>query len=408
MRVLVVNSGSSSIRFALFDPSTLQRRGCGLFDRIGSERASYWREGADGVPQHETMPRADHRRCLERLFETVPEMAGPTGPSAIGHRVVHGGDRFRSATLVDARVREAIAECDRLAPTHNPLNRLGIEVAGRYFPDTAQVAVFDTAFHQSMPAVAHRYALPEEVTDRYGIRRYGFHGTSHQFLARRAARELDIPLGQSRFVTLHLGNGASAAAIRHGRSVDTSMGMTPLAGLVMGSRCGDLDPAVVLHLQRECGMRPEDVEVLLNECSGLRGLAGVNDMREIHSLRAGGNHRAGLAFELFCYRVRHYVGAYLAVLGGADAVVFSGGIGENDPAVREECLSGLESLGLSLDAVRNRSARDGSGIHRDGSRIRVLVLRSDEEYEIARQTIDVVPGVRQGSLSGDESEGDVR
>jgi acetate kinase len=396
MSVLVLNSGSSSVKFALFEAGTLARLGGGTVERIGTDSTvfSWWTgesEAASGSGETR-LPMADHQRCLEHLFDALPEIAPGAKPAAIGHRVVHGGDRFAGAVPVDREVLDAIEQCRPLAPVHNPLNRLGIEVAGRRYPDTPQIAVFDTAFHQTMPARARRYALPERIVAARGIRRYGFHGISHQFLARRAAAILDRPLGETRLITLHLGNGASAAAVRHGRSVDTSMGMTPLEGLVMGSRCGDLDPSVVTYLQREAGMSAEGIDELLNAESGLRGLAGVNDMREIHRLRTAGNPRAQLAFEVFCYRVRKYIGAYLAVLGGADAIVFSGGIGEHDAAVREACTAGLEGLGIAVDPDRNRAAGDGSAVHGADSAVALLVISADEEAEIARETLQALAG----------------
>lgn len=391
MSVLVLNSGSSSIKFALFEAEGLAPIGGGTCERIGTDSTVFsWWAGVSAAPSRsgETpLPAADHRRCLEHLFDVLPEISPDAEPTAIGHRVVHGGDRYAAAVPVDSRVLEMIERTRVLAPVHNPLNRLGMEVAGARYPHTPQVAVFDTAFHQTMPARAWRYALPERITAARGIRRYGFHGTSHQYLARRAADILGRPLAGTRLITLHLGNGASAAAVRGGRSIDTSMGMTPLEGLVMGSRCGDLDPSVVTYLQREAGMSAAEVDELLNGESGLRGLAGVNDMREVHRLRAAGDEGAQLAFEVFCYRVKKYIGAYLAALGGADAIVFSGGIGEHDAAVREACASGLEGLGIVLDRERNRAAGDGDAIHGADAAVALLVIRSDEEAEIARETL---------------------
>ncbi|WP_405238749.1 acetate/propionate family kinase [Lentisalinibacter orientalis] len=391
MSILVLNSGSSSIKIALFDAGTLARIGRGAFERIGTGDTTFsWRtDEARAAPDaHDArLPMADHRRCLEYLFDALPEIAPGAEPTAIGHRVVHGGDRFAAAVRVDAAVLATIEQTGVLAPVHNPLNRLGMEVAGQRYPDTPQVAVFDTAFHQTIPPMAWHYALPQRIAADRGIRRYGFHGTSHQFLARRAADILGRALGETRLITLHLGNGASAAAVRGGTSVDTSMGMTPLEGLVMGTRCGDLDPSVVTYLQREAGMSAAEVDELLNGESGLRGLAGVNDMREIHRLRAAGHEGAQLAFEVFCYRVKKYIGAYLAVLGGADAIVFSGGIGENDAAVRQQCIAGLEGLGIVVDPVRNRQAGDGGAMHEDGASVALLVIQSDEEAEIARETL---------------------
>jgi len=391
MSILVLNSGSSSIKIALFVPENLARIAGGAFERIGTDSTIFsWRTSEPGAASraYDTrLPTADHRRCLEHLFDALPQIAPGAEPTALGHPLVHGGDRFAAAVPVDDAVLEQLEQTSVLAPVHNPLNRLGMEVAARRYPDTPQVAVFDTAFHQTMPAMAWHYALPDRIAAAWGIRRYGFHGTSHQFLARRAAGILGKPLGETRLITLHLGNGASAAAVRGGLSVDTSMGMTPLEGLVMGSRCGDLDPSVVTYLQREAGMSTVEIDELLNGESGLRGLAGVNDMREVHRLRAAGHAGAQLAFEVFCYRVKKYIGAYLAVLGGADAIVFAGGIGENDAAVRQACTAGLEGLGIAVDPARNRLAGDGGAIHEEGSSVALLVIHSDEEAEIARETL---------------------
>jgi acetate kinase len=305
--------------------------------------------------------------------------------------VVHGGEEFSAPTLVDDDLVAAVERLVPLAPLHNPANLEGIAVARKLFPDLPQVAVFDTAFHQTMPPVAYTYAVPRAWTTEHHVRRYGFHGTSHAYVSRRAAEVLGREVEDVNLVVLHLGNGASAAAVRGGVSVDTSMGLTPLEGLVMGTRSGDLDPAVHMYLHRSLGWSLEDVDQALNRESGLKGLAGVNDFREVMRLRADGDRDAALAFDVYCYRIRKYVGAYYAALGTLDAVVFTAGVGENGPEVREAALAGLDRLGIAVDDARNTAPIDGpTVISPDDADVAVLVVPTDEEYEIARQTLTVL------------------
>ncbi len=312
-------------------------------------------------------------------------------PFVVGHRVVHGGDRFSGPTVVDDDVLAEIRDLIPLAPLHNPANIAGIEVARSRFPDTPQVAVFDTAFHASMPPRAWRYALPRALADRLQVRRYGFHGTSHAYVARQAAEHLGRPLAELDLVTLHLGNGASATAVAGGRSVDTSMGLTPLGGLVMGTRSGDLDPGIVAHLHREGGLDLDEIDSVLNKESGLKGLAGSNDLREVHRRADAGDADAVEALEVFCYRIRCTVGAYAVALGRLDAVVFTAGIGENDADVRARVCGGLAVLGVRLDEARNAArSRDVWMISSDDSAVAVLVVPTDEELEIAEQSLAVV------------------
>jgi acetate kinase len=293
--------------------------------------------------------------------------------------------------VVDDEVAAAIRSLIPLAPLHNPSNLLGIEAARIRFPGIPQVAVFDTAFHQTLPPAAYRYAVPRELYDEHQVRRYGFHGTSHAHIAREAAHYLGHPPGELNLITLHLGNGASAAAIRGGKSIDTSMGMTPLEGLVMGTRSGDLDPAIPFYLIRQLALPPEKVESLLNKESGLKGVCGFSDMREIQQRAGEGDERAGLAFEMFCYRVRKYIGAYLAVLGRLDAIVFTGGIGENSGPVRRAVCDGLRHLGITVDEGKNGAVGGKTWeIQADGAPVRVLVVRTNEELEIALQAEAVV------------------
>jgi acetate kinase len=329
---------------------------------------------------------ADHAQALGQVVESL-QAAGhhPCELAAVGHRVVHGGERFQQATRVDDDLLEAIRALTPLAPLHNPANLMGIEVMQGLAPQTPQFAVFDTAFHQTMPPEAYRYALPESYFASHGIRRYGFHGISHQYISREAARRLDRPADQIRLISLHLGNGASATAIRDGQSIDTSMGMTPLAGLLMGSRTGDIDPGVLLFLQRELGMDAQRLDRLLNRESGLKGMVGSNDMRQVLAQAEAGDDGARLAVALFAYRIRSYIGAYLAILGGLDGLVFTGGIGEHSAEIRGRCCAGLGHLDIALDSHRNAAPGEDGRIDADSSRIRILVIPANEELEIARQ-----------------------
>jgi acetate kinase len=394
MKVLVINSGSSSLKYRLFDTADGSTMVDGGIERIGEPGTALRHRWRSRTGRLEDLARAiaasDHRAAFAAILAVVNE-TGVTDdiaqPDAIGHRVVHGGERFRTPTRIDADVVSAIRDLIPLAPLHNPANLLGIELCLELFPAVPQVAVFDTAFHQTMPARAYRYALPHSFYAEYHVRRYGFHGTSHAYVAKRAAAHLARPLGELKLITLHLGNGASAAAIEHGRCIDTSMGMTPLEGLVMGTRCGDLDPAIVFYLGRAAGLDNAALETLLGNESGLKGLCGANDMREVLRRMEAGVAPARLAFDVYCYRLRKYIGAYYAALGRPDAIVFTAGVGENAPAVRAGACAGLEALGIRLDADRNAAAAgEVSVIHAGGSDVRLLVVRTNEEREIAEQT----------------------
>ena len=336
----------------------------------------------------------DHAAAMAAMAEAFAEHGpdlGEAGLVAVGHRVVQGGARFGRSVRIDEDALAIIEDLSDLAPLHNPANAAGIRVAMAQFPELPHVAVFDTAFHLTMPEVAHTYAIDREVANEHRIRRYGFHGTSHAYVSRRAAEVLGRPVEDTNVIVLHLGNGASACAVRGGVSVDTSMGLTPLEGLVMGARSGDIDPAVVFHLARTAGMDIDAVDTLLNKRSGMLGLAGRQDMRDLVSAAEDGDEAAQLALQIYCYRVRKYVGAYLAVLGRVDAIVFTAGIGENSPEVRGLSLAGLTGLGIEVDGeanlVRSKEPRD---IATPGSPVRVLVIPTNEELEIARQAIEVV------------------
>jgi acetate kinase len=391
-RVLVLNTGSSSIKFRLFDMDGREVLLSGLLEQIGEDASRLAWTAKDGDPVTSDERVGDHADALDRIFEVLTDEGGTAeGLAGIGHRVVHGGERFAAPALVDDEVVAAIREQVPLAPLHNPANLLGIEAALAAFPDTPQVAVFDTAFHRTMPPRAYRYALPRDLAGRLGIRRYGFHGTSHAYVSRAAAAHLARPLAELNLLTMHLGNGASVAAVAGGRCVDTSMGFTPLEGLVMGTRSGDLDPAVVLYLQREAGMSLDEVDRLLNKESGLKGLTGVNDVREIQRRADRGDEAARDALDLYCYRIRKYAGAYAAALGRLDALVFTAGIGEHSAAVRAGVCDGLERFGVRLDPARNRAHADGPRtVSSDDSAVAVLVVPTDEELEIAEQTLATV------------------
>jgi len=369
--VFVLNTGSSSVKFRVVDAESGSVGAEGLVDRIG--------EPGSGTP--------DHRAAIDRILAELDS----TSIEAVGHRIVHGGTRFVRATLIDDEVEAGIEQLAPLAPLHNPPGLLGIRAARAALPGLPQVAVFDTAFHATLPDAARSYAIDAELAERHGIRRYGFHGTSYRIVSERAAEFLERPVEQLRLIVLHLGNGASAAAIAGGRSVDTSMGMTPLEGLVMGTRSGDLDPAVLLYLQRNAGTTVDELDDLLNRRSGLLGLAGRGDMRAVIEAAERGEPAARLAFDVYVHRLRHYIGAYLAVLGGADALVFTAGVGENSAPVRAAALEGLGALGLEVDAAAN--TRSGGGSRRispAGAPIDVLVIPTDEEFQIARETASVL------------------
>jgi acetate kinase len=391
-RVLVVNTGSSSIKYQLFEMDGPKVLASGVVERIGEAGAKLTHRAGDAEPLVVEERVADHSEGFERVFGAFEAAGEPIGELVgIGHRVVHGGESLTAPTLIDDATVQAIADQSPLAPLHNPPNLLGIRIAMASFPDTPQVAVFDTAFHQTMPARAYRYALPADVAGELRIRRYGFHGTSHAYVARKAAEHLGRPAGELNLITLHLGNGASVAAVEGGRCIDTSMGLTPLEGLVMGTRSGDLDPAVVFYLHREAELSVDDIDDLLNKRSGMLGMAGANDMREIARLVGEGDEAATEAFDVYCYRIRKYVGAYAAALGRLDALVFTAGVGENNDTVRAGVCQGLEGLGVHLQPKRNR-ARSGKArtISADDSPVAVLVVPTNEELEIAEQTLAVV------------------
>lgn len=396
MLVLVLNSGSSSVKYQVVDTNEAQALVVGQVERIGSGGAILSQERTtDGSRIKKTGTILDHREAIQAILDLIsdPERGGvsPDALGGVGHRVVHGGEAFTAPVVIDDEVLEEIRDCIELAPLHNPHNLAGIVAARIRLSQIPHVAVFDTAFHAGIPERAYHYALPYVLYRRHRIRRYGFHGTSHRHVLRRAAEILERDPGELRLISLHLGNGASACAIDGGMSVDTSMGFTPLEGLVMGSRSGDVDPAVILHVMSREELPVSDANALLNKHSGLLGLSGISgDMRDLLDEEAGGNERARLALSVYCYRVRKYIGAYAAVLGGVDAVAFTGGVGENAARIRTECLEELEFLGIEVNEDANEGLSGGrEGTFHSGP-VGLLVIPNGEELTIALETEQIL------------------
>lgn len=378
--VLVINSGSSSLKYQVVDPDSGEARSTGLVERIGEQSSS--------VP--------DHDAALRRAFDTLADEGidlKTSGIVAVGHRVVHGGNTFYQPTLLDDAVIGRLHELSELAPLHNPPALDGIEVARKLLPDLAHIAVFDTGFFHDLPPAAATYAIDRDLAQRYQIRRYGFHGTSHHYVSEQAAAFLDRSAGDLKQIVLHLGNGCSASAIAGSRPLDTSMGLTPLEGLVMGTRSGDIDPSVVGYLSRTTEMGVDDIESMLNQRSGVLGLSGERDFRRLRTMIESGDEAAKLAYSVFTHRLRKYIGAYLAVLGHTDVISFTAGIGENDPAVRRDAVAGMEELGIVLDQRRNLGGGKGARqISADDSPIAVLVVPTNEELAIARDCVNALLG----------------
>ncbi len=408
MKILVLNCGSSSVKFQVIETSlemiqtdadrTVAR---GSVERIGMSDSRLTLDAPGRKLYQEISEVLEHRAAVERVLRalTHPEhgiLASTAEIEAVGHRVVHGGEKFASSVLITPAVEAMIEECIVLAPLHNPHNLRGLRAARAILSGVPHVAVFDTAFHQSMPPRAYVYGLPYELYTKHGIRRYGFHGTSHRFVAIHTARLLGKPLDEVKIVTCHLGNGCSAAAVDRGHSIDTTMGFTPLEGLLMGTRCGDMDPAVLPWVMAMEELTLAQLTAMLNKHSGLYGVSGVSsDMRELLAACRSGNQRAQLAFDIFCYRIRKYIGAYAAAMGGLDAVAFTGGIGENSPEVRLEATRGLDFLGLQLDPDANIGAPHGEEVmvSAPGSRAAIAIIPTNEERVIARDTVRVLGGV---------------
>ena len=408
MKILVLNCGSSSVKFQVIETSlemiasnSDQMLARGSVERIGMSDSRLTLEAPGRKLYQEISEVLEHRTAVERVLRalTHPEHGILTGAAeiqAVGHRVVHGGEKFASSVLITPEVEAMIDECVVLAPLHNPHNLRGYRAAHSLLADVPHIAVFDTAFHQSMPPRAYVYGLPYELYTKHGIRRYGFHGTSHRFVAIHTARQLGRPLEEVKVVTCHLGNGCSMAAVDRGHSIDTTMGFTPLEGLLMGTRCGDIDPAVLPWVMAMEELTLAQLNAMLNKHSGLYGISGVSsDMRELLAACSSGHRRATLAFDIFCYRIRKYIGAYAAAMEGLDAVAFTGGIGENSPEVRSASTRGLKFLGLELDEAANTAAPRGVEVivSKPGSRAAIAIIPTNEERVIARDTVRVLGGV---------------
>lgn len=403
MAILVINAGSSSVKFTLFDADGKTVLASGIVERIGFDGTRLKYRGRGGQTLDQPAAVADADQAVDTILAALTHKDhGVIGSIreivAVGHRVVHGGERLTRPTVVDDRVKSIIAECCRLAPLHNPPNLAGIAAGERHIPDAVQVAVFDTAFHATIPRHAFLYGIPLRFYTENHIRRYGFHGISHKYVSQEAARFLGLPASGLRMVTCHLGNGCSMTAVKGGCSVDTSMGFTPLEGLVMGTRCGDIDPAAVLHLMEHHGLGSAAMDDLLNKRSGLLALAGIgsNDLRDVIAAAGGGHPEAAVALDVFCYRIRKYIGALAAAMGGLDVLVFTAGIGENSPEVRRRVCEGLEAadgFGIVLDPDKNAAASGSPrAIQAESSRVRILVIPTNEELEIARETRRLLPG----------------
>ena len=392
MKILVLNSGSSSIKFQIFDMQKIVSICQGVIEQIGESRGHI--KFVYGKEKEITKKSVikDHSVGIELLEELLIDnkvLKSFDELRAVGHRVVHGGEYFSKPTLINDEVIKKIEKVSPLAPLHNPVNLIGIKAISKVNPSLIQVAVFDTAFHQSIPDFAYHYALPYEYYTDNQVRRYGFHGTSHHYVAKEAAKILQKDINECNLITLHLGNGTSMAAIKNGKSIDTSMGLTPLEGLVMGTRCGDIDPAIIFYLSRNLNLSIDELDNILNKKSGLKGICGINDMREVEQKANSGDKKAKLALEIFCYRIKKYIGAYSVAVGKVDALVFTGGIGEHSSTVREKVCSNLyDTLGIKLD--REANLKHNTIISQNDSKIKLFVIPTNEELEIAKQTYKIV------------------
>ncbi|QUH26245.1 acetate/propionate family kinase [Serpentinicella alkaliphila] len=396
MKVLVLNCGSSSLKYQLINMENEEVQAIGIVERIGI---------GDSFVKHEAVGKAkviieeemaNHKKAIKLVLEALvhPEhgaIASMNEISAVGHRVVHGGEKFTESVIITKEVKDALEACSELAPLHNPPNLMGINACEEILPNVPMVAVFDTAFHQTMPASSYIYALPYEYYEKHGIRRYGFHGTSHKYVSDRAASILGKPLSELKLVSCHLGNGASVTAINGGKSVDTTMGFTPLEGLVMGTRCGDIDPAIVTFIMEKEKMNIDQLNNLVNKQSGVLGISGVSsDFRDIEGAADEGNERAQLALDVYYQKVKKYIGAFAAEMGGIDAVLFTAGLGENSAAARKEICSGLEFLGIKIDDEKNNVRGKETVVTTDDSTVKVLLIPTNEELTIARETVALI------------------
>ncbi|NLP30512.1 MAG: acetate kinase [Clostridiales bacterium] len=396
MKVLVVNCGSSSLKYQVLDMSTSTLLAKGLVERIGIDGSAIKHEkiGADKFVLE--TPMKNHKDAIGHVLNALLDdnhgvVKSMDEIEAVGHRVVHAGEKYASSVLITDDVMDALRECIDLAPLHNPPNILGIEACKELMPNTPMVGVFDTAFHQTMPPEAYIYAIPYEYYEKYGVRKYGFHGTSHKYVAMRAAEMLGEDLGKLKIVTCHLGNGASCAAVKNGVCIDTSMGFTPLDGLVMGTRSGAIDPAVITFIKDKKGISAEEVISIFNKKSGVHGISGISsDFRDLEEAAREGNERAQLALKVFAYRVKSYIGSYMAKMNGADAIVFTAGIGENDIDMREMICSDMDGIGIKLDPEKNKVRASETVISADDSKVKVLLIPTNEELMIAMDTVEIL------------------
>ncbi len=403
MKILVLNSGSSSVKYQFVDAKDSVILAKGIVDRVGMNDSVVTHERYDGDKVKISAEVLDHQTAIEYVLAVLLSknhgvIQDKSQIEAVGHRVVHGGESFSESVLIDEKVMDEIREDIELAPLHNPHNLRGIQAVLKHLPGTPQVAVFDTAFHQKMPPRAFLYGIPYLLYRRYKIRRYGFHGASHYYVSQRAAELLGKPIEKLKIITAHLGNGCSMTAVDGGVSIDTSMGFTPLEGLLMGTRSGDLDPSIILHIVGREGLSLAEANTLLNKHSGLLGISGLtSDMREIISEKKSGNKQADLAFQIFTYRIKKYIGSYAAAMGGLDALVFTGGIGENSPDVRAESCKGLDFLGIKIDDDKNNLTVSEKVISAEASKVKVLALPTNEELVIALDTMRIVESAKRSS-----------
>ena len=395
MKVLVINCGSSSLKYQLIDMENENVLAKGLVERIGID-GSILTQKAKGEKYIIQQPMKDHKDAIKLVLDALVDkehgvISNMSEIGAVGHRVVHGGEKYDNSVLIDNVVMKALKECVKLAPLHNPPNIIGIEACKQLMPDTPMVAVFDTAFHQTIPEYAYIYPLPYELYKNNGVRKYGFHGTSHRFVSNEAAKMMGKNIEDLKIITCHLGNGASLCAVDGGKSVETSMGFTPLEGIAMGTRCGSIDPAIIPFLMEELNMDIDKVNNLLNKESGVLGISGISsDFRDIESAAEKGNSRAKLALDVFYYKVRKFIGSYAAVMGGVDCVVFTAGLGENSFECREQSCKGLEFLGIKIDHEKNKCRGVAKEVSTDDSKVKVFVIPTNEELMIAKDTVKIV------------------
>jgi len=395
MKILVINAGSSSLKYQLIDMDTNNVMAKGLCERIGIE-GSLLTHQANGEKYPISIEMKDHSDAINAVIAALISkehgvIADMSEISAVGHRVVHGGEEFSGSVIITEAVKNALEACIELAPLHNPPNLTGIAACEKAMPGVPQVAVFDTAFHQSMPAKSYLYPIPYEYYEKYKVRRYGFHGTSHKYVTQRAAAMLGKKAEDLKIITCHLGNGSSITAVQNGKSIDTTMGFTPLAGTLMGTRCGDIDPAIVTYIINKEGKTAEEVDALMNKKSGIFGVSGVSsDFRDVAAAAAEGNKRAEVGLQMFYYEIKKFIGAYAAAMNGVDAIVFTAGIGENDKTLRKEVAAGLSYLGIAIDDEKNAIRGEEIDISAEGSKVKTLVIPTNEELMIALDTKDIV------------------